>query len=522
MKRLALAIAILGALAIGVGVLRVVDLASHTEFVGRCVAGAIDLNRPDPYAKLELDGTIVGLAASGGGSRAAYLTAAVLREIRRSEVRLFAEDAPSSGRSLLDQIDAVSAVSGGSLAAGYFVANAQELKTADASDPAWGEFLDKMALGYRQAQYRKALGSPTLWAKFLLSGYGYGQLVRDDYDEVLFRGAKLAMLPDRPALYISSFDVNNGVRFIFSKHYIDTPINAPARVFRRLDVGSSELANANDLTYVRIDPGSVRLADAVYASSAYPGAYPMLEVAHCGSKLGFVGRKIRLADGALIDNFGLTTLLAQVRATLARPIKRSAVVAIAVDASYPIRAGESWWERTLLGQAVASVGSAIERLTYLSWEELGSTGVETDQLSQNWESVLTARPIVSSGGRCRRDWQAHFASGKLLLKPLIIRLGLRDIVNPDLLTHVVNVRDAFPAEVRAHLPSGTLADLSKSLKQSLERIPTDFALSQEARKTLDLVAYLLVHVKLAGDVQIWNAIAREASVGVNPGVTCSS
>jgi predicted acylesterase/phospholipase RssA len=149
---------------LGFAVRRAVLAVSYTQLSrGTCIAWDVDLKPPAPFSKLELEGTVVGLAASGGGSRAAYLTAAILREIRRSGLSLRAGDPTTLVQSLLDQIDLVSGVSGGSLAAAYFVAHAEKLKTVDANDLAWRDFLDAMAIGHRRNQYRKALTSPKLW-----------------------------------------------------------------------------------------------------------------------------------------------------------------------------------------------------------------------------------------------------------------------------------------------------------------------------------------------------------------------
>ena len=43
--------------------------------------------------------------------------------------------------------------------------------------------------------------------------------------------------------------------------------------------------------------------------------------------------------------------------------------------------------------------------------------------------------------------------------------------------------------------------LSKHLSRRLQSIPTDFTLTASDRRLLDLVAFLLVHGKLAGDVK---------------------
>src|SRR5437763_1804915 len=55
---------------------------------------------------------LIGLAASGGGSRAAYLEAAVLREIHRHGLRVEVPGAQAG--DLLSQLGFISSVSGGS------------------------------------------------------------------------------------------------------------------------------------------------------------------------------------------------------------------------------------------------------------------------------------------------------------------------------------------------------------------------------------------------------------------------
>ena len=55
----------------------------------------------------DADETFVALTFSGGGTRAAALAYGVLEEMRRTRV-------PGAARSLLDEIDVISTVSGGS------------------------------------------------------------------------------------------------------------------------------------------------------------------------------------------------------------------------------------------------------------------------------------------------------------------------------------------------------------------------------------------------------------------------
>src|SRR5947209_19789605 len=72
------------------------------EPMGRCIKGAIDLNNPIPFAQPRFGRTILGIASSGGGSRATYLSAAVLREIRRAGSALMLAGSTDAKLSLLD------------------------------------------------------------------------------------------------------------------------------------------------------------------------------------------------------------------------------------------------------------------------------------------------------------------------------------------------------------------------------------------------------------------------------------
>src|SRR5437764_3643623 len=82
------------------------------EPMGRCIKGAIDLNNPIPFVQPRFGGSVLGIASSGGGSRATYLSAAVLREIRRGGSALMLGAPADAKQSLLDQVDVMSSVSG--------------------------------------------------------------------------------------------------------------------------------------------------------------------------------------------------------------------------------------------------------------------------------------------------------------------------------------------------------------------------------------------------------------------------
>jgi predicted acylesterase/phospholipase RssA len=496
-------------------------LGRYYEPVGHSLKGDIDLNNPVPFAKLQLGTTIVGLSCSGGGSRAAYFTAAVLNEIHRRRLSLGLDNSADTKTDLLSQIDVVSSVSGGSLAAAYFVANVAKLKSADADSIEWIQYLDKMATRYRQREwYQSILYHPTVLFKLLFTNYNRGLMARDDYDETLFHGATIADLPDQPALYINSFDVANHTRFVFSKSYIDTWFYQPKDAWGNLRA-PQDFTSENDLGFLRIDPSSVSIADAVYASSAFPVVYPNLALNHYGSKILFQGGQVFLADGGLVDNSGLLTLLTQIKANMDDQTKNRRLLVIYIDASLDNinTDGTSFqqqgiedeyaWRNTLIGQGIQSIDSANAEVQDLVWKFVESLGVvtEQDRQSPSWPMTLVAKPQAVYGNS-KASWDGAVASGQLALRPYIIRLGLRDIAYPNFQKKFLNDKDARLHKLLAENGLKELGpyDPAPGLPERLQRIKTDFVMSDADRHALDLAAYLLVNGKLARDLQEWSGV----------------
>lgn len=501
-------------------------LGHYYKPVGHTLRGDLDLNDPVPFARVQLGRTMVGLSCSGGGSRAAYFTAAVLSEIHRRHLALGGDGQSATHADLLSQIDAVSSVSGGSLAAAYFAANRTTLTSAQADSSDWKLYLDKMATSYRRREwYWRAVRDPAVWFKLLFTDYNRGIMARDDYDETLFHGSSIADLPNRPALYINSFDVANHSRFVFSKSYIDTWYYQPKDAWGTLRA-PQEITSENDLGFCRIDPSSVRIADAVYASSAFPIAYPNLAINHFGNKILFQGSQIFLADGGLVDNSGLVTLFTQMKANIDDQTKGALLLVLYIDSSlddiktegtkFQQRGIEDTyaWHDTIIGQGIESIESANAMVQDLVWKFVESLGVVTDQLNMNWPMELMAQPQAGSGNS-KASWEEVFASGKIAFRPLIIRLGLRDLADPNFQMSYSQFLNDHDARLHSLLGENGLKELgpyepAPGLPERLQEVKTDFAMNESDRHALDLAAYLLVNGKLAGDLQQWNSVVSTA------------
>jgi NTE family protein len=210
--------------------------------------------------------TGLGLCLSGGGYRAmVYHVGAI---IRLHELGLF------------PKIDRVSSVSGGSIAAGVLGMNWHKIGNRD---DLWAHFVMPVLKLAGQTIDRSSI-----LRGVLLPG-SVGNYIAARHDEILFDGATLQDLPDAPRFVINATNLETGTLWRFSKPYM-----------RDYKVG-------------KIDSPTVRLADAVAASSAFPPVLSpfVLEVdpgdfsiREPGVADGFFD-EVTLTDGGVYDNFGL-------------------------------------------------------------------------------------------------------------------------------------------------------------------------------------------------------------------------
>ena len=167
------------------------------------------------------------LALSGGGTRAAALAYGVFEELAATRVRVGGRE-----RRLLDEVDVIESVSGGSFLAAWYGLHGDETLST------FGE-----AFLYRDFETPLLLRmlSPVNW------GRGRGEVAARYYDGKLFHGATLGdFRPEGPRVIITSTDLVGETHFSFDPDY-----------FRAI---------CSDL------PG-FPVAPAVAASSAVPGAF---------------------------------------------------------------------------------------------------------------------------------------------------------------------------------------------------------------------------------------------------------
>jgi NTE family protein len=148
--------------------------------------------------------TILLLAFSGGGTRAAALSYGVLEALRSKEIVI-----DGQRRRLLDEVDVITGVSGGSFTAlAYALLGEQLFSEYEA------RFLKRDVQG---ALLARTL-NPVYWPMLVGGTYGRSELAADYYDEILFGGATFGDLLGRntPIAIVASTDLSTGARRIHS------------------------------------------------------------------------------------------------------------------------------------------------------------------------------------------------------------------------------------------------------------------------------------------------------------------
>ena len=153
---------------------------------------------------------LVILAFSGGGTRAAAFSYGVLEYLRRTEVVA----ANGTKVRLLDSIDVITGVSGGS-----FTALAYGLY----GDKLFDEYEQRFLKRNVQGELISRSFSPRYWGDLSSDGWGRSELASQLYDEILFNGATFGDLNrgKGPMILASATDISTGSRFVFNQRTFD-------------------------------------------------------------------------------------------------------------------------------------------------------------------------------------------------------------------------------------------------------------------------------------------------------------
>ncbi|MCR4554663.1 MAG: patatin-like phospholipase family protein [Succinivibrionaceae bacterium] len=369
------------------------------------------------------DQNMIFLLFSGGGTRAAALGYGVLENFSRQHVK-----PTPSGDTLLDNIDVVSGVSGGSVLAAYFSLNGRETIP---------RFDDEFLKHNFQRELIGQIFSLSNMPKLLSAQYGRGDLLQERLNFTLFKDATfgdLALYRKGPFALISATDMVQGNKIVFTQEAFDG-----------LCLNLSKLP----------------IARAVAASSSVPLIFSPLTLNNNGGNCGFTlpesfsdERKsymhrynikdvknlinsyqdsaarpyIHMVDGGLNDNLGLTNLLdiydalgkERLTAIIDKYQKLKRIVVISVNAQNAV-SSDIDMSADIPGTA-AVVNSIIN--------------VPIDQNSR--VSLFRFRHLVD-------DWNAEMYKKPAANRVMVhfVSLNLKDLPDSELKKRALNIETSF-------------------------------------------------------------------------------
>ncbi len=251
--------------------------------------------------------TLVVLAFSGGGTRAAAFSYGVLEFLKRTEI------VSASGKKirLLDTVGVITGVSGGSFTA-----------------LAYGLYGDKLFSEYEQRFLKRDVqgtllaraANPFNWWKFIGGTAGRSELAAEYYDEILFNGATFADLDRRKDLLIlaSATDVSTGAKLVFDQELFDAICsNVDAVLLSRAAAASSAVPVALSPVTLNNYGGTCNYVPPVGLQLVAKNANPSRSAERAKRQVdewlaltdGAHRPYIHLVDGGLADNVGMRSFL---------------------------------------------------------------------------------------------------------------------------------------------------------------------------------------------------------------------
>ena len=271
---------------------------------------------PKEYKVVDEGDYFLAVSVSGGGSRSAVWSAAVYKELFK-QVKL------PDGRSILDEIDYISSVSGGSVSSAYYCLNKPEVDTINIAE--YEEFFDTYLKNMRRNIERDILLKPWLWYRIFLQPVDLAFFLKWDFDKYYFYNKTFDDLYQRqkdgisPTLIVNGTVMDTGARFLFSTVERDAfKFDLEEEIVSRFE--DTGLYKSNILFYeelvevlfcddIGLEIGDMEISRAVVASAAVPVLFgPIIlkdEIRSTPQKNIYT----HVGDGGVGDTLGLDSVV---------------------------------------------------------------------------------------------------------------------------------------------------------------------------------------------------------------------
>ena len=361
-------------------------------------------------AQVKDKANLVILAFSGGGTRAAAFSYGVLEFLRKTEI---VGPKGNKGR-LLDEVDVITGVSGGSFTA-----------------LAYGLYGDKLFVDYEQRFLKRDVQgeiisrtfSPSNWGNLSSTGWGRSELAAQLYDEILFNNATFGDLNrgKGPMILASATDISTGSRFVFSQRIFDVicsdldavPLSRAAAASSAVPVVLSPITlNNYGGTCNRAIPGWAR----PFVDSDNPPRPAARAIRSLRAEEAFGDSRNRpylhLVDGGVADNVGMRSVLDTLEVlealheagipTQLDQVRRIIVFVVNSLSSPPTKWDESESPPGTVDILLKSAGTPIDAFSYEAVELLKDTAAQwrTSRLIRNSAAMATNKdPAVAAALR---------------------------------------------------------------------------------------------------------------------------
>jgi len=155
------------------------------------------------------DSLFVCLMFSGGGTRAAALSYGIMKSLRETVIHVNGQE-----KRLLDEVDCISSVSGGSFTAAYY-----GLFRDGLFEDFRSQFLERNIQGALVSQ----LFNPVNWVKLTSPYFSQIDLAAEFYDKEIFNATTFEVLRNngRPFVILNATNLGSDRRFDFTQDYFD-------------------------------------------------------------------------------------------------------------------------------------------------------------------------------------------------------------------------------------------------------------------------------------------------------------
>jgi NTE family protein len=406
------------------------------------------------------DSALVMVAISGGGTRAAAVGWQALETMRAIKYRFTRADGKMVESNLADQIDLVAGISGGA-----FIATA------------WCLGNDEMARFRKRFVERDiqwALARDLLAGKGIIAAFStpYARInvAAELYDREVFDGRTFAVLPARPVLRLHATNLALGQRFTFTREtFASLSSDLNAYPLGYACAASSAFPILLDPLTLRNYPPSLDLADDLtYVSDKQNAREDLNKALHVKTRDYYNDKSnqyIHLADGGLVDNQGLQSILDEFETNglinkrinyMASPLRRLIIVNINAGVAPPNNSGRSAAPPGLPSVVESTMVTSMDVLSARRWMDIKT----------RCQQLFSAKIDVSGTARSYAELQ----------EPYRIEVSFRNIAD------AATQRKAMELPTSFKLTSEQLEFIDKIVPELLREDPEMIRLKAELEK----------------------------------------